>query len=159
MKQLLAFLVILLAVASPFRALAADTFDASAAGGFAVSAAPDNAESAEIVSDVAEEQVAPFVLFTRSLRAMAEASLSGSFGFRHVHGQPLPGVLITLLLGAAFGLARKMRGRRHTVQEVQNAADAELIATRLLRMKILFLHPPKTIHTISPGPDLFCLLE
>ena len=160
MKRLLAFLMMLLLAAGfSFEGLAADAFDAASASDFAVSAARENAESSDIVFGAEEEQVAPLILFTRSLRNAVEASLGRELRFPNVHGQPLPGVLITLLLGAAFGLARKMRGGRHSAQEVQNAADAGLIATRLLRMKILFLNPPETIHTISPGPDLFCLLE
>ena len=156
MKLFLTIMLLLLTAGFSFKGFAAGTFDASSVDSFAAQSAQ---ESVETGSSIEQEQTAPFFLFTRALRDMAASSLSFDLGFRQVHGQPLPGVLLTLLLGAAFGLARRKRGARHTLQDEQNAADALLIVARLFRMNILFLNPPETIHAISPGPDLFCLRE
>ncbi len=160
MKQLLTILAIfLLAAGFSFETLAVDAFDASAADGYAVSEA-ETATATTADSTVFEADQA-FSLFylTRFIKEITVSTLSNDFGFHEVHGQPLPGVLITLLLGAAFGLARRKRALRHSSKEEPNAAAAILITARLFRMNILFLNPPESIHTISPGPDLFCLRE
>ena len=155
MKRLLTFLVmILLAAGFSFETLAVDTFDASKAGEYAVSA-----EAVEADSAAQEEAAAPIFLFTRSIKSAASEFLHRELGISTVHGQPLPGVLITLLLGAAFGLARKLRGGRSSAQNEQTTEDVLLLTARLLRMQISYLYPPETIHTISPGPDLFCQRE
>ena len=156
MKRLLTILVlILLAAGFSFEGAAMDAFDASAAGEYAVSA-----EAAEAESDVSGDFAEPLFLFTRSIKSAAKEFLNRELGINDVHGQPLPGVLITLLLGAAFGLARKVRGSRTLSHDDENhAVDALQLTVRLLRMNILYLYPPETIHTISPGPDLFCQRE
>ena len=155
MKRLLTFLVlILLAAGFSFESAAMDAFDASAAGEYAVPA-----EAAEEESAAFDEFAEPLFLFTRSIKSAASEFLHRELGINQVHGQPLPGVLITLLLGAAFGLARKIRGVRRNVHSEQTTEDMLLLTARLLRMNILYLNPPETIHTISPGPDLFCQRE
>jgi len=159
MKQFLTVLLILFAVGVSFEMLAADTFDAASVIGVSASAAVDEAADSETVSASQDLQAGPLAYFVSSLKEMAASSLANDFGFQPVHGQPLPGVLLTLLLGAAFGLARRKRGARYTMQDEQSAAAPLLIAARLFRLNILFLNPPDTIHTISPGPDLFCLRE
>ena len=154
MKRLLTFLVmILLAAGFSFESAAVDTFDASSAGEFAVSV-----EAAQEAA-VQEELDAPLFLFTRSIRSAASEFLHRELGINPVHGQPLPGVLISLLLGAAFGLARKLRHDRRAAHPEQTTEDVLLLTARLLRMHISYLYPPETIHTISPGPDLFCQRE
>ncbi len=155
MKQLLTILAIfLLAAGFSFETLAVDAFDASKAGEYAVSA-----EAVETESTVQDEAAAPLFLFTRSIKSAASEFLHRELGISTVHGQPLPGVLISLLLGAAFGLARKLRNGRRSAQTEQQAENALILTTRLLRMQISYLYPPSTIHTISPGPDLFCQRE
>ena len=153
MKRLLIFLaMILLAAGFSSESAAADAFDASKAGEYAVAEeAPE--ETAE------DEFAAPLFLFTRSIRSAASEFLHRELGINTVHGQPLPGVLISLLIGAAFGLARKIRGSRRTAQTEQSAEDVLTLTARLLRMQISYLYPPETVHTISPGPDLFCQRE
>ena len=155
MKRLLNILIfVLLAVGLRFECAALDAFDASAAGEYAVSEDAVEAETAET-----DEAVSIF-LFTRSIKSAAAEFLHDELGVNSIHGQPLPGVLITLLLGAAFGLARKVRGSRTLSRDEENHAISALqLTVRLLRMNILYLYPPETIHTISPGPDLFCLRE
>ena len=153
MKHLLTILaILLLAVGFSFETLAADAFDASKAGEYAVS--EEVAEEA-----AADEFTVPLFLFTHSIRSAASEFLNRELGINQVHGQPLPGVLITLLLGAAFGLARKIRGVRRNAHSEQSTENVLLLAARLLRMQISYLYPPSTIHTISPGPDLFCQRE
>ena len=154
MKRLLTILAFVLLMAGlRFECAAIDAFDASAAGSFAVS------EEA-VEADSASDDAVSIFLFTRSVKAAASEFLHHELGINTVHGQPLPGVLITLLLGAAFGLARKVRASRTLSQNDENhAVDAFGITVRLLRMNILYLYPPETIHTISPGPDLFCQRE
>ena len=154
MKRFLTLLAFVLLMAGlRFECAAIDAFDASAAGSFAV---PEEAVEAESASD---DAVSIF-LFSRSVKAAASEFLHNEFGFNPVHGQPLPGVLITLLLGAAFGLARKVRASRaSSPNDEHNAVDTLRLTVRLLRMNISYLYPPETIHTISPGPDLFCLME
>ena len=155
MKRLLNILIfVLLAVGLRFECAALDAFDASAAGEYVVSEDTVEAETAET-----DEAVSIF-LFTRSIKSAAAEFLHDELGVNSIHGQPLPGVLITLLLGAAFGLARKVRGSRTLSRDEENHAISALqLTVRLLRMNILYLYPPETIHTISPGPDLFCLRE
>ena len=146
----------------PFVGLAANTFDASAdctVSAPAISEADTSAELTGETADTNSETICLLNLFTRPIRDLAASTLSGDFGFRPIHGQPLPGVLITLLLGAAFGLSRKLRHTDHAVQPQQTAEAVQSLIARLLRMQILFLNPPETIHAISPGPDLFCLRE
>ncbi len=154
MKRLLTILAfVLLAAGLHFECAAVDAFDVSAAGSFAVT---EEAVEADSVSD---DAVSIF-LFTRSIKSAASDFLHQELGINTVHGQPLPGVLITLLLGAAFGLARKLRGSRALSHNDENhAADTLRLTVRLLRMNISYLYPPETIHTISPGPDLFCQRE
>ena len=154
MKRLLTILAFVLLMAGlRFECAAIDAFDASAAGSFAVSEEAVEAESAE-------PDFVSIFLFSRSIKAAASEFLHRELGINTVHGQPLPGLLITLLLGAAFGLARKVRGSRAFSQNDENhAADTLRLTVRLLRMNILYLYPPETIHTISPGPDLFCQRE
>ena len=154
MKRLLTLLAFVLLMAGlRFECAAIDAFDASAAGSFAVSEEAVEAESAS------DDAVSIF-LFTRSIKSAASEFLHNEFGFNPVHGQPLPGVLITLLLGAAFGLARKVRASRaSSPNDEHNAVDTLRLTVRLLRMNISYLYPPETIHTISPGPDLFCQRE
>lgn len=154
MKHLLTFVLILLATGFSAVSFAADAFDVSSAGEYAVAA-----ESAATESEADCELAAPLFLFTRSIKARAASFLENELGFPPVHGQPLPGVLISLLLGAAFGAARKFRARHGSPETESTAADALPLAARLLRMHSLFLNPPQTIHAISPGPDLFCLRE
>ena len=155
MKRLLTILVmILLAAGFSFESAAVDAFDASAAGKYAVSAEAAEAESAD-----SGDFAAPIFLFTRSVRSAASEFLHRELGINTVHGQPLPGVLISLLLGAAFGLARKLRNGRRSARTEQQAENAFILTARLLRMQISYLYPPSTIHTISPGPDLFCQRE
>ena len=155
MKRLLTILVfVLLAVGLHLECAAVDAFDASAAGSFAVSEEAVETESAE-----SDDAVSLF-LFTRSVKAAASEFLHNELGINTTHGQPLPGVLITLLLGAAFGLARKVRTSRSLSRDEENhAINALQLTVRLLRMNISYLYPPETIHTISPGPDLFCQRE
>lgn len=156
MKQLLTILAIFLLVAGfSFETLAVDAFDASKAREYAVSA-----EAAEVESAAQDEAAAPLFLFTRSIKSAASEFLRRELGVNTVHGQPLPGVLLSLLLGAAFGLARKLRrnGRR-SAQTEQQAENAFILTAHLLRMQISYLYPPNTVHTISPGPDLFCQRE
>lgn len=154
MKRLLTILTIfLLAAGFSFETLAVDAFDASRAGEYVVSAEAVEAESAS-----QDEAAASIFLFTDSIRSAASEFLHRELGINTVHGQPLPGVLISLLLGAAFGLARKLRNRR-AAQTEQSTESVLLLTARLLRMQILYLYPPNTIHTISPGPDLFCQRE
>ena len=155
MKRLLNILIfVLLAVGLRFECAALDAFDASAAGSFAMSEDAVEAENAE------PDDAVSIFLFTRSIKSAASEFLHDELGINTVHGQPLPGALITLLLGAAFGLARKVRASRVLSREEENhAIDALLLTVRLLRMNISYLYPPETIHTISPGPDLFCLRE
>ena len=155
MKRLLTLLAFVLLMAGlRFECAAIDAFDASAAGSFAV---PEEAVEAE--STAREEAAAPIFLFTRSIKSAASEFLHRELGINTVHGQPLPGVLISLLLGAAFGLARKLRNGRRNAHSEQTAEDVLLLTARLLRMQISYLYPPITIHTISPGPDLFCQRE
>ena len=155
MKQLLTILAIfLLAAGFSFETLAVDAFDASKAGEYAVSAEAVEAESA-----VQDEAAVSLFLFTRSIKSAASEFLHRELGISTVHGQPLPGVLISLLLGAAFGLARKLRNGCRPAQTEQSAENAFILTARLLRMQISYLYPPSTIHTISPGPDLFCQRE
>ena len=155
MKRLLTILaMLLLAAGFSFESFAVETFDASAEGEYAVSEEIIEAESA-----VSEEAPVSLFLFTRSIKSAAKDFLHRELGINTVHGQPLPGVLITLLLGAAFGLARKLRNGRHTAHSAQSTEDVLLLTARLLRMQISYLYPPETIHTISPGPDLFCQRE
>ena len=155
MKRLLNILIfVLLAVGLRFECAALDAFDASAAGEYAMSKETVEAETAE-----SDDAVSIF-LFTRSIKSAASEFLHDELGINSVHGQPLPGVLITLLLGASFGLARKVRGSRTLSRDEEKpAVDTLHLMVRLLRMNILYLYPPETIHTISPGPDLFCLRE
>ncbi len=155
MKRPLTILAfVLLAAGLRFECAAVDAFDASAAGSFAVSEDTVEAETAET-----DEAVSIF-LFTRSIKSAASEFLHRELGINTVHGQPLPGVLITLLLGAAFGLARKVRAARSISRDEENHAISALqLTVRLLRMNISYLYPPETIHTISPGPDLFCQRE
>ena len=154
MKQLLTFLAILLAAGFSCKSFAADAFDVSAAGEFAV-----QAETAMPEAEAESETTAPLFFFTRSIRARAASFLEHELGFSPIHGEPLPGVLISLLLGAAFGAVRKFRAGRTASESEPTAEEALPLAARLLRMQILFLNPPQTIHTISPGPDLFSLRE
>ena len=155
MKQLLTILAILLLAAGfSFEGQAAETFDIASVNSF----------DAEVQEDIGTSGVTaastdPLCLFAQMLKDMAESTLANDFGFQPVHGQPLPGVLLTLLLGAAFGLIRKKYGARHTAQDEQCAVTSLLISARLFRLNNLFLNPPDTIHTISPGPDLFCQRE
>lgn len=154
MKRLLTVLIpILLAAGFSFESFAVDTFDVSDAGAFAM-----DTEVAEADSDASDDIVSLF-LFSRSVKSAAVSLLNRELGINPVHGQPLPGVLITLLLGAAFGLARKIRGSRTPSMNENNAADTFRLMARLFRMQILYLNPPETIHAISPGPDLFCQRE
>jgi hypothetical protein len=154
MKRLLTILAFVLLMAGlRLECAAIDAFDASAAGSFAVT------EEA-VEADSASDDAVSIFLFTRSVKAAASEFLHHELGINTVHGQPLPGVLITLLLGAAFGLARKVRASRALSHNDENhAVDAFGITGRLLRMNISYLYPPETIHTISPGPDLFCQRE
>ena len=153
MKRLLTILVmILLAAGFSFESAAVEAFDASKAGEYAMSA--EAAEAATAVQD----EVSLF-LFTSSIKSAASEFLHRELGINTVHGQPLPGVLISLLLGAAFGLARKLRNGRRSARTEQQAENAFILTARLLRMQISYLYPPSTIHTISPGPDLFCQRE
>jgi len=155
MKQLLTILaVFLLAAGFSFETLAVDAFDASKAGEYAVSA-----ETAEAGSAAQDEAAAPLFLFTRSIKSAASEFLHRELDINTVHGQPLPGVLISLLLGAAFGFARKLRNGRRDAHSEQTTENVLLLTARLLRMQTSYLYPPSTIHTISPGPDLFCLRE
>ena len=155
MKQLLTILAIfLLAAGFSFETLAVDAFDASKAGEYAVSAEAVEAESA-----VQDEAAVSLFFFTRSIKSAASEFLHRELGISTVHGQPLPGVLISLLLGAAFGLARKLRNSRRNTHSEQTTENVLLLTARLLRMQISYLYPPSTIHTISPGPDLFCQRE
>jgi hypothetical protein len=155
MKRLLTILAIFLFAAGfSFEALAVDAFDASRAGEYAVSAEAVEAESAS-----QDEAAVSLFLFTDSIKSAASEFLHRELGINTVHGQPLPGVLISLLLGAAFGLARKLRNGRRNDHSEQTTESVLLLTARLLRMKILYTYPPNTIHTISPGPDLFCQRE
>ena len=155
MKQLLTILAILLLAAGfSFESAAMDAFDASKAGEYAVSA-----EAVEVESAARDEAATPLILFTRSIKSAASDFLHRELGINTVHGQPLPGVLISLLLGAAFGLARKLRNGRRNAHSEQTTEDVLLLTARLLRMQISYLYPPSTIHTTSPGPDLFCQRE
>ena len=155
MKRLLTFLVmILLAAGFSFESAAMDAFDASAAGEYAMSE-----EAVETETTVQDDFEVQLFLFTRSIRSAASEFLNRELGISTVHGQPLPGVLISLLLGAAFGLARKLRNGHRNAHSEQTAEDVLLLTARLLRMQISYLYPPETIHTISPGPDLFCQRE
>ena len=156
MKRLLTFLVmILLAAGFSFESAAMDAFDASAAGEYAVSEEAVEAKTAG--QDDFEGQI---FLFTRSIRSVASEFLNRELGISNIHGQPLPGVLITLLLGAAFGLARKRRhDNRKNAHSEQTTENRRLLTARLLRMQNSFLFPPVIIHTVSPGPDLFCQRE
>lgn len=155
MKRLLTILAIfLLAAGFSFETLAVDAFDASRAGEYAVSA-----EAVEEESASQDEAAVSLFFFTDSIKSAASEFLHRELGINTVHGQPLPGVLISLLLGAAFGLARKLRNGRRSAQTEQTTENAFILTARLLRMKILYSYPPETIHTISPGPDLFCQRE
>lgn len=155
MKRLLTILAIfLLAAGFSFETLAVDAFDASRAGEYAVSA-----EAVEEESASQDEAAVSLFLFTDSIKSAASEFLHRELGINTVHGQPLPGVLISLLLGAAFGLVRKLRNGRRSAQTEQTTENAFILTARLLRMKILYSYPPETIHTISPGPDLFCQRE
>ena len=154
MNRVLTILAIfLLAAGFSFESFAIDAFDASSAGKYSISE-----EAVETDSGSDETDVSIF-LFTDSIKSAASEFLYRELGINTVHGQPLPGVLISLLLGAAFGLARKLRGARHTEQTEQSTEGVLLLTARLLRMQISYLYPPETIHTISPGPDLFCQRE
>ena len=155
MKRFLTILtMLLLAAGFSFESFATDVFDASSAGEYAVSA-----EEAGERSAASDEFAAPLFLFTRSIKSAASEFLHCELGINNVHGQPLPGVLITLLLGAAFGFARKLRNSRRNAHSEQTTEDMLLLTARLLRMQVSYLYPPETIHTISPGPDLFCQRE
>lgn len=155
MKRFLTVLAIFLFMAGfSFESSAVDAFDASAVGEYAMFA-----EAVETDSAASEEFEVSLFLFTRSIKSAASEFLHQELGISNVHGQPLPGVLISLLIGAAFGLARKLRQGRSPAQAEQTAEDALQFTVRLLRMKISYLYPPETIHTISPGPDLFCQRE
>ena len=154
MNRLLTVLVlILLAAGFSFESFAVDTFDVSDAGAFAMDTEVVEADPA------ATDDIVSLFLFSRSVKSAATAFLNRELGINTVHGQPLPGVLITLLLGAAFGLARKIRGARGSSSDHNHAADTFQLMARLFRMQILYLNPPETIHAISPGPDLFCQRE
>jgi hypothetical protein len=156
MKRLLTILaMLLLAAGFSFEGFAADAFDASSAGEYAVSAEAETVEAESVVQD----EAVPLFLFTRSIKSAAQEFLHRELGINAVHGQPLPGVLISLLLGAAFGLARKIRKGRRAAETEQQPENALVLTARLLRMQISYLYPPETIHTISPGPDLFCQRE
>ncbi len=160
MKRFLtAILMILFVAGFSFEGLAANTFDASAVNAFAVSPILEDVSDSESGFVQDKGQSFSFSLFTSFLKEAVASSLANDLGIREIHGQPLPGVLITLLLGAAFGLARRKCALRHSAKDEQNAATAMLITARLFRMNILFLNPPESNHTISPGPDLFCLRE
>ncbi len=155
MKHLLTILVILLLAAGfSFESAAMDAFDVSAAGEYAV---PEDTAGAE--SDAQDGFAAPLFFFTRSIKSAASDFLHRELGINQVHGQPLPGVLITLLLGAAFGFARKLRRARSLAHSEQKPETVLLPVARFLRMQISYLYPPETIHTISPGPDLSCQRE
>ena len=154
MKHLLTFVLVLLATGFSTVSFAADAFDAASAGEYAVAA-----ESATTDAEADSEFSVSLFLFTRSIKTHAVSFLENELGFSPVHGQPLPGVLISLLLGAAFGAARRFRARHGSPETETPAAEALPLAARLLRMNSLFLNPPQTIHAISPGPDLFCLRE
>ena len=155
MKRVLTILAIfLLAAGFSFESFAFDAFDASSAGKYAIS---EEAVEAEIPAS--DETDISIFLFTESIRSAASEFLHRELGISNVHGQPLPGVLITLLLGAAFGLARKIRGGRRNASSEHTTENVLLLTARLLRMQISYLYPPNTIHTISPGPDLFCQRE
>ena len=154
MKRLLTILLVLFAACFSLEILAADTFDMASVNSFDAVVQEDT-ETANVTPGLTNQ----LSYFARALKDMAESSLMNDFGFQPIHGQPLPGVLITLLLGAVFGLARRKRALRHSAKEEPNAATAMLITARLFRLNILFLNPPESIHTISPGPDLFCLRE
>lgn len=155
MKRLLTILAfLLLAAGFSFETLAVDAFDASKAGEYAISA-----EAFEVESAARDEVATPLFLFTRSIKSAASEFLHRELGINTVHGQPLPGVLISLLLGAAFGLVRKLRNGRRNAHSEQTTEDVLLLTARFLRMQISYLYPPETIHTISPGPDLFCQRE
>jgi hypothetical protein len=166
MKRFLTILALLL-LAAGFRAecFAVDAFDASDAERFDTAGADTfaAAETGEetIAAEAPAETDAPTAvfLFTHSVKTVAENFLRHELGVKRVHGQPLPGILISLLIGAAFGLARKVRGLHRGAPENEQTAETALLTARLLRMNILFLNPPDTIHTISPGPDLFCQRE
>ena len=152
MKRLFTILALLLLAAGlPSATFAADTFDVSDACGFAMSEEAAQSSDAEAIE---ADGYASFFLFTRSIRSAARDFLNRELGFDTPHGQPLPGLLITLLIGAAFGIGRKLR-RRIQSQPGQDITEGAILTARLLRMNILFLNPPETIHTISPGPDLF----
>ena len=98
MKRLLTILAFVLLMAGlRFECAAIDAFDASAAGSFAVS------EEA-VEADSASDDAVSIFLFSRSVKAAASDFLHRELGINTVHGQPLPGLLITLLLGAAFGI-------------------------------------------------------
>jgi len=155
MKRLLTVLVLILLTAGfSFESFAVDTFDVSDAGAFVM-----DTNVSEANSDTTGDIVSLF-LFSRSVKSAAAEFLHKELCINTVHGQPLPGVLITLLLGAAFGLARRIRGGSRTSSTNENsAADVFQLLARLLRMQILYSNPPETIHAISPGPDLFCQRE
>ena len=155
MKRFLTFLtVFLLAAGFSFEGFAVDAFDASSAGEYVIFE-----EAVETETACQDESAVSIFLFTDSIKSAASEFLHRELGINTVHGQPLPGVLISLLLGAAFGLARKLRSARHTAQTEQSTEDVLHLTARLLRMQISYLYPPETIHTISPGPDLFCQRE
>ena len=100
MKRLLTILAFVLLMAGlRFECAAIDAFDASAAGSFAMSE-----EAVEAEPESASDDAVSIFLFSRSVKAAASDFLHRELGINTVHGQPLPGLLITLLLGAAFGI-------------------------------------------------------
>ena len=150
MKRFLTILTVLFVVCFSVEGLAANIYDVGPLSG-------DDAPA--VHSNVISVQTNSLGLFVHFLKNTAESPFFKDFEFRQVHGQPLPGVLITLLLGATFGLARKLRNGRRSARTEQQAGNAFILTARFLRMQISYLDPPSTIHTISPGPDLFCQRE
>ena len=157
------FLLIVFAAGFPLKGIAAHTFDVPFDGvvdEFVVSETAISSEDASReAADVCTGEIGLFNLFAHSVRDFTASALPCDFMLRPVHGQPLPGVLITLLLGAIFGLSRRLGNRACAAQPDHTNEDVHRLIARLLGMQILFLNPPETIHAISPGPELFCLRE